>query len=118
MPLLLEQIQQFAFARFFNVLLAWYDREKRDLPWRRSASPYHVWLSEVMLQQTRVETVIPYYERFVARFPTLADLAVAEEQEVLALWQGLGYYSRARNLHRGAQWIQQMNKGIFPSTVQ
>ena len=118
MPLLLEQIQQFAFARFFNVLLAWYDREKRDLPWRRSASPYHVWLSEVMLQQTRVETVIPYYDRFVTRFATLDDLAAAEEQEVLALWQGLGYYSRARNLHRGAQWIQQVKQGSFPSTVQ
>lgn len=118
MPLLIEQIQQFNFSSFFTRLLAWYDQEKRDLPWRQVASPYQVWLSEIMLQQTRVETVIPYYERFVARFPTLASLAAAEEQEVLALWQGLGYYSRARNLHRGAQWIQQMNKEIFPSTVQ
>lgn len=118
MPLLLEQIQQFDFSSFFTRLLAWYDQEKRDLPWRQSASPYHVWLSEIMLQQTRVETVIPYYERFVARFPSLAMLAAAEEQEVLALWQGLGYYSRARNLHRGAQWIQDVKQGIFPSTLQ
>ena len=92
---------------FRRALLAWYDRVKRDLPWR-SATPdtpdfYRVWVSEIMLQQTRVEAVIPYYERFLARFPDVKSLAAASEPDVLTAWSGLGYYSRARNLHRGAK---------------
>src|SRR5881409_2802354 len=79
-------------------LAAWYRRHRRDLPWRRTRLPYRVWISEVMLQQTQVSTVIPYYRRFLARFPTLAALAQAKEEEVLAAWSGLGYYRRARNL--------------------
>jgi len=93
-------------ASFRRALLAWYDRVKRDLPWR-SATPdfYRVWLSEIMLQQTRVEAVIPYFERFLASFPDLHSLARAPEPAVLAAWSGLGYYSRARNLHRGAKQV-------------
>ncbi|MEP6717001.1 MAG: A/G-specific adenine glycosylase [Terriglobia bacterium] len=86
-------------------LLAWFDESHRDLPWRRSHDFYPVWLSEIMLQQTRVEAVIPYYERFLALFPDIATLAGAPEHDVLALWSGLGYYSRARNLHRAAKRI-------------
>lgn len=84
-----------------QALLDWYDRSARDLPWRRSRDPYAIWVSEVMLQQTRVDTVIPYFERFLGRFPTAESLAGAAEDEVLALWSGLGYYRRARLLHRG-----------------
>ena len=115
MPLFSEQISQIEFPALFERLLTWYDQEKRSLPWRIDGTPYRIWLSEIMLQQTRVETVIPYYERFVDCFPTLEALAEAEEQQVLFLWQGLGYYSRARNLHRGAKWIYETNNGIFPS---
>ena len=84
-------------------LLAWYAGSRRDLPWRRTRDPYAIWISEAMLQQTRVETVIPYYERFLSRFPDVAALARAPLEEVYAAWAGLGYYSRARNLHRAAQ---------------
>ena len=89
---------------FARRLLAWYDEHgRKDLPWQHERTPYRVWLSEIMLQQTQVGTVIPYFERFVASLPTLADLAPADEDTVLALWSGLGYYSRARNLLRAAQ---------------
>jgi A/G-specific adenine glycosylase len=84
-------------------LLAWYGRGHRDLPWRATSDPYRIWVSEIMLQQTRAQAVIPYYERFLARFPTVEALAAAPEDDVLALWSGLGYYSRARNLRRAAQ---------------
>lgn len=84
-------------------LLRWYDANKRDLPWRKTKEPYRIWLSEIMLQQTAVATVIPYYERFLARFPTLNSLAAADEAEVLRLWAGLGYYSRAKNFLRAAK---------------
>ena len=93
-------------------LLAWYTTCRRDLPWRRTRDPYAIWVSEVMLQQTRVETVIPYYERFLARFPTAHALAEAAEGDVLALWSGLGYYRRARLLHRGARAVTE--RGNFP----
>src|SRR5579864_8580013 len=83
-------------------LSIWYGENKRDLPWRRTRDPYRIWISEIMLQQTRVAAVIPYYERFLARFPEVALLAAAPEQELLAVWAGLGYYSRARNLQRAA----------------
>jgi len=86
-------------------LLRWYDENKRDLPWRRTKDPYAIWVSEIMLQQTQVATVIPYWERWLARFPTVEALAEAEEQEVLALWQGLGYYRRCRLLREGARWV-------------
>ncbi len=98
-------------------LLRWFDHAKRDLPWRRTKSPYAIWLSEVMLQQTQVATVIPYYERFLARFPTVEALAAAPLQDVLAGWRGLGYYSRARNLHRAAQQVVSAHGGSFPRTA-
>ena len=94
---------------------AWFDRVARDLPWRRTRDPYAIWLSEVMLQQTRVETVIPYYERFLARFPTVRDLAAADLDQVLALWSGLGYYRRARGLHLCAREVTERHGGVFPS---
>ena len=97
-------------------LLDWFDRHRRDLPWRRTGDPYGIWLSEVMLQQTQVERVIPFYQRFLARFPTVDDLAAADLPEVLALWSGLGYYRRARQLHRAARAI--VERGGFPSTLE
>jgi A/G-specific adenine glycosylase len=91
--------------KFRRLLLSWYRRHRRELPWRADPTPYRVWVAEVMLQQTQVRTVLPYYERFLARFPDVDTLAAAPEEEVLALWAGLGYYSRARNLHRAARLI-------------
>src|SRR5262249_25918278 len=84
-------------------LVDWYERSRRDLPWRRSRDPYAIWVSEVMLQQTQVASVIPYFHRFLQAFPTLADLAAAPEEQVLRLWEGLGYYRRARDLHGAAR---------------
>ena len=84
---------------FSRIILEWYELNKRDLPWRGTKDPYHIWLSEIMLQQTRVAQGIPYYLKFMEAFPEVQDLAAASEGEVLKLWQGLGYYSRARNLH-------------------
>jgi len=98
-------------------LLAWYDRRRRDLPWRRRRDPWAIWVSEVMLQQTRVETVIRYYERFLARFPTPAALAGAPESEALALWSGLGYYRRARRLREGAAAVA-ASGGELPRTAE
>ena len=100
------------------MLLPWYERQKRNLPWRLSSDPYVVWVSEVMLQQTTVKTVTPYFEAFVARFPTVASLAAAAEEEVLAAWSGLGYYHRARNLHRGARYLLDHHGGQFPGTLE
>lgn len=100
-----------------RALLDWYDRHRRNLPWRRDRDPYRVWLSEVMLQQTRVETVLPYYERFLERFPSVSDLAAADEEEVLALWSGLGYYRRARQLHAAARQVSRRG-GEFPDSVE
>jgi A/G-specific adenine glycosylase len=98
-------------------LIAWQRQAGRhDLPWQRTHDPYRVWLSEVMLQQTQVSTVLDYYPRFLARFPDVASLATASADEVLALWSGLGYYSRARNLHRCAQAVVQQHGGVFPAT--
>jgi len=99
---------------FRRALLGWYDATARDLPWRRTKDPYRIWLSEVMLQQTRVETVIPYYQRFTERFPTVEALAAAPLDDVLRLWAGLGYYSRARNLHRAARHVANELGGEFP----
>lgn len=100
---------------FRKQLLAWFRQFQRDLPWRHTRDPYCVWLSEIMLQQTRVAAVIPYYERFLERFPNVRALAAASEEEVLRLWSGLGYYSRARNLHKAAQKIVAEHGGEFPS---
>ncbi len=96
-------------------LLAWYEENRRDLPWRRSGDPYLVWISEVMLQQTRVDTVVPYFMRFLDRFPDVRSLAKAPLESVLKAWENLGYYSRARNLHRAAQEIVERHGGSLPS---
>src|SRR3974390_1302629 len=101
-------------TRFRKKLLAWFAEFRRDLPWRRTKDPYRIWLSEIMLQQTRVTAVIPYYERFLARFPDVKTLADAPEGEVLRLWAGLGYYSRARNLQRAARQIVAEHRPCFP----
>ncbi len=95
-------------------LVAWYRRHARDLPWRRTRDPYHVWVSEIMLQQTQVVTVIPYFQRFLKRFPNIKKLAEAGEQDVLRVWEGLGYYRRARQLHRAARLIVERHDGQFP----
>ena len=103
---------------FSTRVLAWYGRHgRRDLPWQREVTPYRVWVSEIMLQQTQVTTVIPYYERFMARFPTVAALAGASEDEVLRHWSGLGYYARGRNLHRAARQIHEHHAGELPDTL-
>lgn len=99
---------------FSEELLAWYRRGNRDLPWRKNRDPYRIWVSEIMLQQTRVDTVIPYFERFMANFPTVRALAEAPEEEVLKCWEGLGYYSRARNLQAGAKMVMELYNGIIP----
>jgi A/G-specific adenine glycosylase len=101
---------------FSNDIIEWYHENRRSLPWRATKDPYKVWLSEVILQQTRVNQGLPYYLKFIETFPTVIDLAAAEEIAVLRLWQGLGYYSRARNLHRCAKTIAGKYKGVFPST--
>ena len=103
---------------FRQKLLTWYDANKRDLPWRRSKNPYHIWVSEIMLQQTRVDTVIPYYERFLDWFPTVESLANAPEERLLKAWEGLGYYSRVRNMQTAAQQIMSEFEGKFPSTYE
>ncbi|HKJ70592.1 MAG TPA: A/G-specific adenine glycosylase [Gammaproteobacteria bacterium] len=103
-----------AMPPFARDLLEWYRRQGRTLPWRGLADPYPIWVSEIMLQQTRVETVRPYYRRFLERFPDIGSLADAGEDEVLALWSGLGYYSRARNLHAAARRIRDEHGGVFP----
>ena len=105
-------------ASFQEKLLAWYDKEKRDLPWRHSNNPYHIWVSEIMLQQTRVDTVIPYYHRFLETFPTIESLANAKEEELLKVWEGLGYYSRVRNMQKAAQQIMEGYNGKFPDTME
>lgn len=105
-------------VRIAPLLLAWYDRHARTLPWRGIHDPYRTWVSETMLQQTRVETVIGYYARFLQRFPTVAELAAAPEDDVLKMWEGLGYYSRARNLHKGAKQVVTEYGGVIPSSVE
>lgn len=102
--------------KFHNTLIRWYLENKRDLPWRNTDNPYRIWLSEIMLQQTRVAQGTPYFLSFTTVFPTVFDLAKANEEQVLKLWQGLGYYSRARNLHKTAQYIVNELSGKFPST--
>ena len=103
---------------FSKNLTEWYKKNKRELPWRQTSDPYKIWVSEIMLQQTRVDTVIPYYERFIKAFPTVHDLAAASQQQVLKCWEGLGYYSRGRNLHKAAKMISEQYGGTLPSTYE
>ncbi len=100
---------------FSNILIQWYNQNKRDLPWRNTQKPYLIWLSEIILQQTRVAQGMPYFISFIKSFPTVFDLANADEEQVLKLWQGLGYYSRARNLHKTAQIVAFERNGVFPN---
>ena len=110
-----EQSLDFLYKTLPEILIPWYLKHARDLPWRKDREPYHVWLSEIMLQQTRVEAVKGYYTRFLKEFPTIADLAEADEDRLLKLWEGLGYYNRARNLQKAAKKIISENNGVFPS---
>ncbi len=102
---------------FAQALLSWYDDHAAALPWRATGEPYHIWLSEIMLQQTQIDTMLPYYNRFLAQYPTVQALAAAPLDDVLKLWEGLGYYSRARNLHKTAQIIAQEHNAQFPASV-
>ena len=104
--------------KFSNTLIQWYLQNKRDLPWRNTTDPYPIWLSEIMLQQTRVAQGTPYFLSFTSAFPTVFDLAKADEEQVLKLWQGLGYYSRARNLHKAAQYVAFELNGVFPNSYK
>src|SRR6185437_13634658 len=104
-----EEIQQLR-----RDLLDWFDKHRRDLPWRRTRDPYAIWVSEIMLQQTRVAAVVPFYERFLNRFPTFQALSEASESDLLACWAGLGYYHRARNLQKAA--IRMRERGAFPAS--
>ena len=101
-----------------TALLDWFSRHKRDLPWRRTYSPYHVWISEIMLQQTQMERGVDYFKRWIARFPDVNALAAAPEDEVLKLWEGLGYYSRARNLHKAAREVVLRHDAVLPSSPE
>ncbi len=112
------RLDRSAAAELRTRLLDWYDRNRRDLPWRRGPDPYSIWVSEIMLQQTRVATVIDHYRAFLRRFPTLASLAKAREEDVLAEWSGLGYYRRARMLHKAAQFVADHLEGKLPATAE
>jgi A/G-specific adenine glycosylase len=114
----LQLLQGFDIQGFQNDLIHWFEREQRDLPWRMNKDPYRVWVSEVMLQQTRVEAVKPYYKNFMEKFPTLESLANAHEDEVLKAWEGLGYYSRVRNLHAAVKEVQETYGGKVPDTPE
>ena len=111
---MLPELPPTAIAPLRHALLTWYHTHGRDLPWRRNRDPYAIWVSEIMLQQTQVKTVLPYYDRWLAHLPAIADLARADQQTILKLWQGLGYYARARNLHKAAQVIISHHQGTFP----
>ncbi len=102
-------------ANIQRAILSWYDQNKRDLPWRTSKNPYFIWISEVVLQQTRVEQGAPFFYRLTSVFPSIEDLASADEKDVLLAWKGLGYYSRARNLHKAARQIMELYQGVFPA---
>ncbi|WP_029191120.1 A/G-specific adenine glycosylase [Ornithinibacillus scapharcae] len=109
-------LQNFNISKFQSDLLDWYEANKRDLPWRKDQDPYKIWVSEIMLQQTKVDTVIPYFYNFLKKFPTVYDLAAAEEQEVLKAWEGLGYYSRARNLQYAVREVVEQYGGQVPNS--
>src|SRR5690606_30710568 len=104
--------------KFQKDLVHWFIREQRDLPWRKDSDPYKVWVSEIMLQQTRVDTVIPYYERFLEKFPTIESFADADDESVLKIWEGLGYYSRVRNLHSAVKEVVTQYDGKVPNTLK
>ncbi|MGB7553079.1 MAG: A/G-specific adenine glycosylase [Candidatus Korobacteraceae bacterium] len=112
------QLTPLALRKLRRSLLAWYDAKRRELPWRHDADPYRVWLSEIMLQQTRVAAVIDHYGRFLQKFPNVRTLAAAREASVLAAWSGLGYYHRARRMHQAAKVIARKRKGVFPRTAE
>lgn len=103
---------------FNKTLTIWFSKHKRDMPWRNTKNPYYIWLSEIILQQTQIAQGQPYYDAFVSKYPTVFDLANAQESEVLKLWQGLGYYSRARNLHVSAKYVANECAGVFPNTYK
>ena len=103
---------------FSSKLIAWYELNKRDLPWRHTDNPYHIWVSEIMLQQTQAKTVIPYYERFITTLKDIQSLATADEETLLKLWEGLGYYSRVRNMQKAAIAIMTIHQGIFPDNYE
>src|SRR5882724_10723015 len=113
-----EILRDSALPDFQSALLRWYDRNRRDLPWRRTRDPYRIWLSEIMLQQTRVAAVLEHYRLFLERFPNVRTLAAASESAVLAAWSGLGYYRRARMLRQCAQKIMAEHRGRFPQTSE
>lgn len=110
-----SMLKEFNNQMFRENLVNWFHENKRDLPWRKTGDPYHIWISEIMLQQTKVDTVIDYYNRFTKQFPTIYDLARADEQLVLKEWEGLGYYSRARNLHHAAGEVVEVYEGAVPN---
>lgn len=114
---LFEPYESTSLTKFRRSLKSWYARRARDLPWRNIGDPYRVWISEIMLQQTTVTTVVPYFERFSERFPTIHELANADQNEVLRYWEGLGYYSRARNIHKTAKLLVEQSDGVFPQTT-
>lgn len=105
-------------SSFSTTLICWYQANKRDLPWRKTTDPYIIWISEVILQQTRVDQGISYFNRFIDKYPTVQQLSAAKEQDILNLWQGLGYYSRARNLHFAAKSIVKNGTGVFPNSYE
>jgi A/G-specific adenine glycosylase len=103
--------------KFRSQLIKWYTENQRRLPWRQTDNPYHIWISEVMLQQTQVDTVIPYYHRFIRQFPDLPSLARADQQQVLKAWEGLGYYARARNLQKAARIVAAQHAAVIPDDI-
>ncbi|MBR4944116.1 MAG: A/G-specific adenine glycosylase, partial [Peptococcaceae bacterium] len=109
-----QEEKQSKYSYLADILLPWFAENARDLPWRKDKEPYHIWLSEIMLQQTRVEAVKGYYHRFLEQLPDIKSLAEASEDQILKLWEGLGYYSRVRNLQKAAQVIMEQHNGIFP----
>ncbi|MGA3055904.1 MAG: A/G-specific adenine glycosylase [Candidatus Korobacteraceae bacterium] len=113
-----QHLSRAALRKLRRALLAWYDEHRRELPWRRDADAYRVWVSEIMLQQTRVAAVVDHYARFLKKFPTVRTLAAARESSVLAVWSGLGYYHRARRMHQAAKLIARQRRGIFPRTAE
>lgn len=114
----LEKIEQMKVTEFQHDLVNWFEAEQRDLPWRKDNDPYKIWVSEVMLQQTRVDTVIPYYNRFLEKFPTVDAFADADEESILKIWEGLGYYSRVRNLHEAVKEVVAVYGGEVPDTKE
>ncbi|MCY8036433.1 A/G-specific adenine glycosylase [Bacillus sonorensis] len=113
-----KKLEQKNIQQFQEDLISWYEKEKRDLPWRSDTDPYKIWVSEVMLQQTRVETVIPYFNNFIDKFPNIKALAEADEEKVLKAWEGLGYYSRVRNLQSAVKEVHERYGGVVPSSKE